>query len=408
MEKQFLCCLYKTGVISASISSWYLFCLLLEQWILLTALIAWRLLPDGDLFHTATSIPNWTTGWFIQWMSPSSCQSLLYHQQNITEIIRLTVCTCQKNLWRQREGERERVFVLKFSDLTCVCWFMSLHMRLNSESRKKNTNIYISINTLGVVPHHATRRLCVIPKKRLTYFTHFTYVPQPGVGWGGGGVGCNDMHCHANNCTCAHVGCYAIALAHMLDATQFHLRTCWMLRNCTCAHVGCYAIALAHMLDATQLHLRTCWMLRNCTCAHVGCYAIALAHMLDATQLHLRTCWMLRNCTCAHVGCYAIALAHMLDATQLHLCTCWMLRNCTCAHVGCYAIALAHMLDATQLHMRTCWMLRNCTCAHVGCYAIALAHMLDATQLHLRTCWMLRNCTCAHVRCYANALAHIP
>lgn len=108
MEKQFLCCLYKTGVISASISSWYLFCLLLEQWILLTALIAWRLLPDGDLFHTATSIPNWTTGWFIQWMSPSSCQSLLYHQQNITEIIRLTVCTCQKNLWRQREGERER------------------------------------------------------------------------------------------------------------------------------------------------------------------------------------------------------------------------------------------------------------------------------------------------------------
>ena len=153
MEKQFLCCLYKTGVISASISSWYLFCLLLEQWILLTALIAWRLLPDGDLFHTATSIPNWTTGWFIQWMSPSSCQSLLYHQQNITEIIRLTVCTCQKNLWRQREGERERerVFVLKFSDLTCVCWFMSLHMRLNSESRKKNTNIYISINTLGVV-----------------------------------------------------------------------------------------------------------------------------------------------------------------------------------------------------------------------------------------------------------------
>ena len=197
---------------------------------------------------------------------------------------------------------------------------------------------------LMLVPHHATRRLCVIPKKRLTYFTHFTYVPQPGVGWGGGGgVGCNDMHCHAHNCTCAHVGCYAIALAHMLDATQLHLRTCWMLRNCTCAHVGCYAIALAHMLDATQLHLRTCWMLRNCTCAHVGCYAIALAHMLDATQLHLRTCWMLRNCTCAHVRCYAIALAHMLDATQLHLRTCWMLRNCTCAHVRCYANALAHI-----------------------------------------------------------------
>lgn len=84
------------------------FCLLLKQWILLSARIAWRLLPDGDLFNTATSIPNWTAGWFIQWMSQSSCQSLLYHQQNITEIIRLTLCTCQKNLWRQRAGERER------------------------------------------------------------------------------------------------------------------------------------------------------------------------------------------------------------------------------------------------------------------------------------------------------------
>ena len=118
-----------------------------------------------------------------------------------------------------------------------------------------------------------------------------------GWGGGGGGVGCNDMHC-----TCTHIRCYAIVLAHMFDAT-----------HCTCA---CW---IAHMLDATQLHLRTCSMLRNCTCAHVRCYAIALAHMLDATQLHLRTCSMLRNCTCAHVRCYAIALAHMFDATQLHL-----------------------------------------------------------------------------------------
>ena len=136
-----------------------------------------------------------------------------------------------------------------------------------------------------------------------TYFTHFTYVPQPGVGWGGG-VGCNDMHC---------------------------LHTCSMLRNSTCAHVRCYAIGLAHMFDATQLYLRTCSMLRNYTCAHVGCYAMALAHMLDATQLYLRTCSMLRNWTCAHVRCYAIVLARMFDATQLHLSTCWMLRNCTCA-----------------------------------------------------------------------------
>ena len=201
-------------------------------------------------------------------------------------------------------------------------------------------------------PRHQAPVCNTQKKTYCTNFTHFTYVPQPGVGWGGG-VGWGAM-----TCTVMHT----IALAHMLDATQLHLRTCWMLRN-----------SLAHTFDATQLHLRTCWMLRNCTCAHVGCYASALAHMLDATQF-----------TCAHVRCYATALAHMLDATQLHLRTCWMLRHCTCAHVGCYASALAHMLDATQF-----------TCAHVRCYATALAHMLDATQLHLRTCWMLRHCTCA-------------
>ena len=136
-----------------------------------------------------------------------------------------------------------------------------------------------------------------------TFFTHFTYVPQPGVGWGGVGWG-------AMTCTVMH--------------------TYLMLRNCTCAHARCYAITLAHMFDATQLHLRTCSMLRNYTCAHVRCYAITLSTYL-----------MLRNCTCAHARCYAITLAHMFDA--------------------CHAITLAHMFDATQLHLRTCSMLRNYT-----------------------------------------------
>ena len=174
----------------------------------------------------------------------------------------------------------------------------------------------------------------------LRYILYTLYIrPATWGGVGGGGVGCNDMHCHA----------------HIFDATQLHLRTCSMLRNYTCAHVRCmprnytcahvrcYAITLAHMFDATQLHLARIW-----------CYAIALAHMLDATQLHLRTCSM--------------------HATQLHLRTCSMLRNYTCAHVRCYAITLSTYL-----------MLRNCTCAHARCYAITLAHMLDATQLHLRT-----------------------
>ena len=105
------------------------------------------------------------------------------------------------------------------------------------------------------------------------------------LGWGGGGgVGCNDMHC-----TCTHIRCHAILLAHMFDATQWHLRTCWMLRNWTCAHGRCYAIGLAHMFDATQLHLGTYRCYAIALRAHVRCYAIALAHMFDATQLHLRT-----------------------------------------------------------------------------------------------------------------------
>ena len=91
--------------------------------------------------------------------------------------------------------------------------------------------------------------------------------------------------------------CVACVRGHMLDATPqcimmgwggvgwgwlrpVNLHTCWMLRNCTCAHAGCYAIILAHMLDAKRLHLHTCSMLRNCTCTHVRCYAIVLAHMV--------------------------------------------------------------------------------------------------------------------------------
>ena len=57
-------------------------------------------------------------------------------------------------------------------------------------------------SSVCVVPHHATRRLCVIPKKRLTVHTLNTLHTSRNLGWGGGGgggVGCNDMHCHAHN-----------------------------------------------------------------------------------------------------------------------------------------------------------------------------------------------------------------
>ena len=107
--------------------------------------------------------------------------------------------------------------------------------------------------------------VCNTQKKGL--HTLHTLHTSRNLGWGGGGWG--GVQCHALSCT------------------QLHLRTCSMLRNCTCtcAHVRCYAIELAHMFHATQLHLRACSMLRNCTCAHVRCYAIALAHMFDATHL---------------------------------------------------------------------------------------------------------------------------
>ena len=111
-----------------------------------------------------------------------------------------------------------------------------------------------------------------------TYLTHFTYLPQP------------DWRCCCSSCCCCAVLTHARFLGW--GGVQWHalyLHTYSMLSNCTCAHVRCYAIVLAHMFDATQLHLGTCSMLRNCTCAHVRCYAIALARMLDATQLHLHT-----------------------------------------------------------------------------------------------------------------------
>ena len=88
-----------------------------------------------------------------------------------------------------------------------------------------------------------------------TYLTHFTYVPQPG--W----------RCCCSSCCC----CAVLTHARFLG---------WGAMTCT---------VLAHIFDAKQLYLRTCSMLRNCTCAHVRCYAIALARMLDATQLHLHT-----------------------------------------------------------------------------------------------------------------------
>ena len=225
-----------------------------------------------------------------------------------------------------------------------------------------------------------------------------------GVGWGGAGY---------VRWTCTHVRCYAIVLAHMLDATQLYLHTCWMLhnctcarvsmlRNCTCAHVGCYATVLLVSVDTCStlrhnaswwggvgwgclrsVNLHTCSMLRKCTCAHVGCYAIILAHMLDATQLYLRTCF---------------------DATQLYLRTCWMLRNCV-------ACVRGHMLDATPQCIMMGWgwgVYVRWTCTHVRCYPSVLAHMLDATQLYLHTCWMLRNCTCAHVSMLRNCTcAHV-
>ena len=108
---------------------------------------------------------------------------------------------------------------------------------------------------------------------------------------GGGGVGRGAMTC--------------TVLAHMFDATQLHLHTCWGWGGC--GGVQWHA-----------LYLHTWSMLRNCTCAHVPCYANALAHMFDATPMHLHTCSMLRKCTCTHVRCYANALAHMFDATPMH------------------------------------------------------------------------------------------
>ena len=157
------------------------------------------------------------------------------------------------------------------------------------------------------------------------------------------------------------------------NSVLLHLPTCGMLRcrifSCTCQHVGCYAAALANMLDVTLPLL-------------------ALANMRDVTLphllLHLPTCRMLRcrifSCTCQHVGCHAaassLALANMLDVTLplllLHFPTCEMLRcrifSCTCQHVGCYAAASS--LALAKLWDVSCRIF-SCTCQHVGCYAAA-------------------------------------
>ena len=92
---------------------------------------------------TLDGIPNWTPDW-----SQSSCQSLPFHQQNIAEISQLSLCTCQRNLYREREREKKIVLVWKFSDLTFVCWFFVLYMELNPGPKN---NMYVSINTSGIV-----------------------------------------------------------------------------------------------------------------------------------------------------------------------------------------------------------------------------------------------------------------
>ena len=168
------------------------------------------------------------------------------------------------------------------------------------------------------------------------------------------------------------------------NSVPLHLPTCGMLRcrifSCTCQHVGCYAAALANMLDVTLPLL-------------------ALANMQDVTLphllLHLPTCRMLRcrisSCTCQHVGCHAaafsLALANMLDVT-----------------LQVSSLALSNMRDVTLphllLHLPTCGMLRcrvfSCTCQAVGCQ---LPHLL----LHLPTCWMLR---CRIFSCTSQQLCH--
>ena len=111
-----------------------------------------------------------------------------------------------------------------------------------------------------------------------------------------------------------------------------------MLRNCTCTHVRCYAIALAHMLDATQLYVHTCSRLRHCTCTHARCYAVVLAHMLDATQLYLST----------HAWCYALVLKHTcsmylisflpvswIKSKENSTLVCWLMCTVTCGDTTC-------------------------------------------------------------------------
>ena len=117
--------------------------------------------------------------------------------------------------------------------------------------------------------------------------------PQTRAAFFWGGVGCNGMHC-----TCAHVPCYAIALAHMLDATQLYVHTCSMLRPCTCTHARCYAVVLAHMLDATQFFLST----------HAWCYAIVLKHTCSMYLISLLPVSWIKSKENSTLVCWCVQL----------------------------------------------------------------------------------------------------
>ena len=117
------------------------------------------------------------------------------------------------------------------------------------------------------------------------------------VGWGGGGVGDDNVLC-----TCTHGRCYA-------TSSFLHLHTWSLLRDIMgWGGVGWGGgmitfLALAHMVGATQHHL-------SCTCTHGRCYATSWDGVGDDNV----------PCTCTHGRCYA-------TSSFLHLHTWSLLRN---------------------------------------------------------------------------------